>query len=423
MTPSSVWKYCANDAPQTARVTESSRVDVVVVGAGYFGITAALALAAGGASVAVLEAGALGEGGSGLNGGQLIPGLKRSPSELIAQLGHARGEAVIRFVMGTAAHVFELVGRHGIECDAQRHGWIQAAVSASVLPKMKLRAAESNQWGGDAKVLDEQELRALIGNCPSVYCGGWLDRRAGTLHPLNYLYGLARAAQASGARIFTQSRVTAITSGGQLWRVGLAHGPMLTANAVLMGTNAYADNLWPGLRQSMLAANSLQIATAPLAAPVLAAILPQRQAVSDGRRVMNYYRVGPQGRFMIGGRGPFGEARQRHYGDLLRDALKLFPQLRGVPIEQRWVGKVALTRDFLPHVHQPMPGLWLVLGCNGRGVGLMSALGTALGQQLLGRTATQPFEVSRLRPLPLHRLHKLYAGGLIQWFRLLDRLG
>jgi hypothetical protein len=64
----------------------------------------------------------------------------------------------------------------------------------------------------------------------------------------------------------------------------------------------------------------------------------------------------------------------------------------------------------------------MVVGCNGRGVGLMSALGTALGQQLLGRGAMQPFEVSPVRPLPLHSLHRLYAGALIRWFRLLDRL-
>ena len=423
MTPSSVWKYCASEAPQAARLTESLRVDVAVIGAGYAGITAALALATGGASVAVIEAGALGGGGSGLNGGQLIPGLKSSPSELIAMLGPERGAAVVRFVMGTADHVFELIRRHRIDCDAQRHGWIQAAVSPAVLPQMRSRATESSQWGGEGVVLDAREVKALIGSRTGVYCGGWLNRRAGTLHPLNYLYGLVRAAQAAGARIFAQSMATAITGDARRWQVGLAHGPTLTASEVLICTNAYADNLWPGLRQSMLAANSLQIATAPLAPQVLATLLPQRQAVSDGRRVMNYFRIGPLGRFMIGGRGPFGAARQRHYDDLLRDALNIFPQLRGVPIEQRWVGKVALTRDFLPHVHQPRPGLWLTLGCNGRGIGLMSALGTALGEQLLGRAATQPFEVSPVRPLPLHRLHRLYAGALIQGFRLLDRLG
>ena len=419
----SVWRVSAVEAPATAPLAESARVDVAVIGAGYAGITAALALANGAARVAVLEAGALGVGGSGLNGGQVIPGLKNSPSELMAMLGPERGEAVIRFTMGCADVVFDLVQRHGIDCDAQRRGWIQAAVSPAAWPVMQRRAAESNQWGGDAMVLDAQQTQALIGSHAGAYCGGWLNRRAGTVHPLNYLYGLVRAAQSAGAMIHTGSRAVDIKGNSGRWQVTLAHGPTLTADKVLVCTNAYADDLWPGLRQTMLAAASLQIATAPLPEAVLAGIMPQRQAVSDARRVMNYYRIGPRGQFMIGGRGPFRQAQPRHFQELVRDAHRLFPQLRGVPIGNCWAGRVALTRDFLPHIHQPKSGVWLALGCNGRGIGLMSALGTALGLQLLGRTATHPFEVSPLRPLPLHRLHRLYAGGLIRLFRLLDRLG
>ncbi len=423
MDSASVWRASSAEAPATPPLTESGRVDVAVIGAGYAGITAALALANGAARVAVLEAGALGEGGSGLNGGQVIPGLKICPSELMAMLGPEHGAAVIRFTMGCADVVFDLIQRHGIECDARRGGWIQAAVSPAALPVMQRRAAESNQWGGDAIALDAQQAQALIGSRAGAYCGGWLNRRAGTVHPLNYLYGLVRAAQSAGATIHTGSRATAIRSNSGRWQVTLAQGPTLTADAVLVCTNAYADGLWPGLRQTMLAASSLQIATAPLPDAVLASILPQQQAVSDARRVMNYYRIGPRGQFMMGGRGPFGHAQPRHYDEVVRDAHQLFPQLHDVPIENHWAGRVALTRDFLPHIHQPKAGVWLALGCNGRGIGLMSAFGTALGQQLLGRGATQPFEVSPLRPLPLHRLHRLYAGGLIRLFRLLDRLG
>ena len=419
----SVWQVDAGAAPPTTQLAEPGHVDVAIIGAGFAGISAALALSEGGARVTVLEAHELGQGGSGLNGGQVIPGLKLSPSELLARFGPERGAAVVRFVMGTADVVFELVQRHGIECDAHRHGWIQGAVTAATMPAMAARAAEMNQWGGDAVVLDANEMNRRIGSHPGAYRGGWLNRRAGTVHPLNYLYGLVHAAQRAGAQICTRSRAVGITTRAGRWQVALSHGPALTADAVLLCANAYADGLWPELRESILAANSLQVATVPLPYAVLSGILPERQAVSDGRRVMNYYRIDPGGRFMIGGRGPFGTVMGRHYDELVRDMLRLFPQVRGTPIEHAWEGRVALTRDFLPHVHQPKPGVWLVIGCNGRGVGLMSALGTALGRQLLGRGATQPFEISPLRPLPLHRLHRLYAGGLIRWFRLLDRLG
>ena len=422
MTFASVWMSDANDEPQTTQLLESRRVDVAVIGAGYMGITAALALAMGGAQVVVVEKAGLAQGASGLNGGQVIPGLKRGPSELIAQLGQERGAAVIQFVIRSAESVFELIRKHDIDCDAVRCGWVQAAVSRSALPELTARAAEFNQWGGDAAVLDRHEVHTQLGSREGVYCGGWLNRNAGTIHPLNYLYGLVHAAQMAGATIYTESNAAQITMRGQHWQVGLAHGPTVIANGILVCTNAYADNLWPGLRQSIIPASSLQIATAPLPASLLAKILPRRHAVSDSRRVMNYFRIGPQGRFIFGGRGPFRDARRRDYDELGRAMVRLYPQLKDVPVEHRWAGRVALTRDYLPHVHQPKPGLWLALGCNGRGIGLMSALGTSLGAQLLGRTATHPFAVSPLRPLPFHRLHKLYAGSMIQYYRLLDRL-
>jgi glycine/D-amino acid oxidase-like deaminating enzyme len=423
MSTSPVWTTGANPAPAAVRLTESARADVAVVGAGYLGVTAALALAAGGARVVVVERGTLAEGASALNGGQVIPGLKRGPSGLIAQLGRERGEAVARFVMRSADQVFGLIQRHGIDCSAVRSGWIQAAASPAALPEQRARVAEINARGGAAVLLDAHELQRLLGSRAGAYCGGWQNREAGTLHPLNYLYGLVRAALAGGARICTQSEAVQVTWQAPAWQVRLAHGPVLSAAQLLVCTNAYSDDLWPGLRQSILPASSLQIATAPLPATLLAQILPQGQAVSDSRRVMNYFRIGPQGRFMIGGRGPFRAARRSDYDGLIRAMWRLYPQLRGTAVEHCWEGRVALTRDFLPHVHQPRPGLWCVLGCNGRGIALASALGTAIGNQLLGRADTHPFAVTPLRRLPLHGLHRLYAGGLIQYFRLLDRLG
>ncbi|MBS0388827.1 MAG: FAD-binding oxidoreductase [Proteobacteria bacterium] len=423
MIAASVWTNQAGAAPKTGALPGPLRVDVAVVGAGYLGTTAALALAAGGARVAVLERGELGQGASGLNGGQVIPGLKRSPAEIEAQLGRERGGAVNRFVLRSADAVFELVARHGIECGAVRNGWIQAAASHAAWLQQRARVNEINERGGNATLLDARELQQLLGVRAGAYAGGWLNRDAGTLHPLNYLYGLARAALAAGVHLHTQSPVVGLQGQAPAWQLRLAHGPVVTAGQVLICTNAYSDDLYPGLRQSILPATSLQIASAPLAPELRAQILPQGQAVSDSRRVMNYFRIGPQGRFMIGGRGPFRAARRSDYDGLVSAMHRLFPQLRDVPVEYRWAGQVALTRDFLPHVHQPRPGLWCVLGCNGRGVALASALGTAIGEQLLGRPGTHPFEVTPLRRLPLHNLHRLYAGGLIQYFRLLDRLG
>src|SRR5262249_32835697 len=137
MQAASVWRSNVSAAPPTAPLAESGHVDVAIIGAGFTGVSAALTLAEGGARVAVLDARELGQGGSGLNGGQVIPGLKLDPSELFARFGPERGASMVRFVMGTADALFEQVARHGIDCDVQRHGWIQAAVTPAALPAME----------------------------------------------------------------------------------------------------------------------------------------------------------------------------------------------------------------------------------------------------------------------------------------------
>lgn len=419
----SVWSASATPAPSLARLDESLRADVLVIGAGYLGVTAALALAGAGARVVAVDRGNLDDGASALNGGQVIPGLKLGPAALIRQLGREQGEAVNRFMADAADLVFELVRKHGIDCSPVRSGWIQAAASPAAWAEQRAHVAEINERGGDAELLDAQAMRRLLGTPTEIYSGGWINRRAGTLHPLNYLRGLVRAAIGAGARVHAQSQAVEIRWQAPTWQVRIAHGPVITAPQVLICTNAYTDDLWPGLRQSILPASSLQIATAPLSEDLRAQILPQGQAVSDSRRVMNYFRVDPQGRFVIGGRGPFRGARDDDYRGLVRAMARLYPQLRDVVVEHGWSGRVALTRDFFPHVHQPRPGLWCALGCNGRGIALSTTLGTALGAQLVGRPNAHPFAVTPLRRLPLHGLHRLYAGALIQYYRLLDRLG
>lgn len=418
-----VWYEGCSPKPPTQQLQESVHADVAVVGAGYTGLSAALAVAEQSGSVVVLEQAGLGEGASGMNGGQLIPGLKPSATEVADILGRPQAETILALASDCVSLVERLVARYQIACQLRRDGWIQAASSKTALSVMAQRVQELNQQGGNDQLLDAEEVRSLIGCRDGQYFGGWLNRRAGSLHPLNYLYGLAKAAQSLGAAIYTDSRVAHITKQGDGWRIELAHGPVVTARQVLICTNAYSSNLWPDIHKTIIPATSMQIATDPLPAELQAEILPHGQAVSESKRVMNYYRVDPAGRFIFGGRGPFREQLEsQHYSGLVTSMHHLFPQLQHMEIKYQWAGKVAITADYLPHIHEPAAGLSIALGCNGRGVGLMTALGRALGQRAIGGHQDFPFDSGPLRPLPLHRLHKLYASGLIQYYRLLDRL-
>lgn len=419
--PNSLWAATAVAGIETAPLAVDCRADVVIVGAGYTGLVTALYLAEAGVDVCVLDAGEPGWGASGRNGGQVIPGLKYDPEQLLARFGDERGQALIDAAGGAADEVFNLIERHAIQCDATRKGWIQPAASTTSMRAIEQRAEQWRQRGVAVELLDQAAVTQRIGS--SNYLGGWVDPRAGSLHPLSYARGLARIASEKGARIHGSSRVTGLRRHDGRWQLSTAQGANVSAERVLLATNGYSDELLPGLRQTLIAANSFIVATKPLPQSLRESILPGGEVCSDARRLLLYFKQDAQGRLLLGGRGPFSEpSRQADWEHLERSLTGLFPQLAGTPIEYRWSGRVALTQDFLPHLHEPAPGISCLLGYNGRGVALSTALGRRLALRLMGKNEVFPFPVSPVRQIPLHRLQRLYLGAGIAWYRLLDAL-
>lgn len=394
--------------------------DVIIVGGGIMGLSTALHAARAGLSVQVLDADAIGQGASGLNGGQVIPGLKYDPEWLIEHFGKERGEALVEFAASTADAVFDVIRNEKLAVPFTRNGWIQAAHTETAL---KAAANRDRQWrarGADVRLLDQAEIAAMTG--ARGYLGGWLDRRAGVIDPLSYTLELARVASAAGAGIAEQQRVVRLAKEVGVWRVSTQSGAELRARSVVLATNAYTDGLLPGLAQTIVPLHSFQIATAPLPVDLAASILPGGQAVSDSRRILVYYRKSSDGRLVLGGRGRM--ALPSSAGDwvhLERALIRLYPALAGIAIEKRWFGRVALTPDHLPHLHEPEKGLLAVVGCQGRGVGLMSALGKRMANYLASGDARQlPFPLSPIRPIPFHAFRQVGVAAAITWYRMLD---
>jgi glycine/D-amino acid oxidase-like deaminating enzyme len=418
----SLWADTAEPAPPTTALQASASADVAIVGGGYTGLSAALRLAEGGAGVLVLEAGAIGGLASGLNGGQVIPGLKQDPEEIVALFGHERGERLIEFVGRTADIVFDLIARHQIPCNATRFGWIQAAHSPDALTIIRRRVEQWQRRGAPLEMTDRASTAAMIGS--DAYFGAGIDRRAGNLQPLSYARGIARAAIAAGARLHTDTRAVAIARDRGRWNVTTAGGAVVNAERVLLCTNGYTDNLWPALRRTVIAANSFQIATPPLPDDLRRAILPGGHAVSDTRRLLRYFRRDVSGRFLMGGRGPFRDPRgPEDFAHLQAAMIDVFPALRDIEPELCWGGRVALTRDHLPHLHEPANGVTAFLGYNGRGVGLATAAGLALGDHLLRpHEHTFPFPATRIQPIPFHGLKRLYVATVVAYYRFRDAM-
>jgi len=417
----SLWAASAPPPVPAPPLAGESRADVCIVGAGYTGLSAALRLAEGGASVAVLDAEAPGWGASGRNGGQVIPGLKHDPDELLALFGPEDGGAMVQASAAAADLVFALIGRYGIECEAVRTGWLQPAHVPAALPLLRRRHAALARHGFDVGWLEAGDVARLLGR--ERYHGGWIDRRGGSVQPLGYARGLARAALGLGVRLHGASRATALKRHGLAWHVSTPGGRVV-AEQVLLATNGYTDGLWPGLKRTVVPVLSVQVASEPLSENLRRSFLPERQTVSDTHRLLWYYRTDAAGRAIMGGGGSAYAADLPRLAEGLRRRLRaLLPEAAELRFRHAWGGRVALTPDHLPHLHELAPGLMAGLGYNGRGVAMATMLGHVMAERALGlATPRWRFPAAPPKPFACHALHGPAVTAVRMYYRLRDRL-
>ncbi len=416
-----VWKLSAPQDQSWPGLQDDIRVDVAVVGAGFCGLSAALHLAQSGASVALLEQHSPGWGASGRNGGQVIPGLKLDPDELLSLMGEETGESLISSVGSAPDLVFSLIQRFDIQCDAQRSGWIQLATGKRGLAQIESRV---NQWQSrqvDIDFLAEKKIGEFTG--ARGYVGGLIDRRGGNLNPLAYARGLARAAAENNVSVFANSPMLSLTRENELWKIKSTSG-MLNADKVLICTNAYTDRSWPGLKKTIIPFVSGAIATEPLPDDLRATILPHGQAAADNSRLLSWFGFDRDGRFIFGGRtGKWSEtADPKDFKNRVSRMHEVFPQLKNTAIKHYWSGKVALTVDHLPHVHELAPGVYAGLGFNGRGVAMATLMGKTLSQHCLKGADAEPiFPISPHKTIPFHSVRRPVVQSVVWWKKFMDQ--
>jgi len=417
LSDASLWEATAPAAPDTPSFQGALHADVAIVGAGFTGLSAALHLAEAGRDVVVIDAQAPGWGASGRNGGQVIAGVKYDPDVLEQK----HGPAMVATVGSGPGLVFELISKHAIECNPVRNGWLQLAVSESTMRVASARAAQWQARGAPVRVLDAPEAARLSGS--SIYAGGWLDGRGGTVQPLAYARGLAAAAQRFGARIFGASPATGLNREGDGWHIETPQGEVRAAT-VILATNAYADRLHDRLRRSVVAVPSYQIATDPLPEALRAQILPEGHSVSDMRRLLRYFRTDSQGRLVMGARGVYGDApAAQAMRRQLHAVREIYPQAAGLAFPYRWGGMVAVTPDHMPHLHALAPGLLAGLGYNGRGVAMATLMGKLLADWAAGAAPEAlGFPVTQVMPLRLHAFSRLGVRAAVQYFAVRDSM-
>jgi glycine/D-amino acid oxidase-like deaminating enzyme len=396
-----LWDATAPAAPVTYTLDRDVDADVVIVGAGFTGCSAALHLAQRGARVIVLEQHEIGFGGSGRNVGLVNAGMWVMPDELPRVLGEKYGERLLVQLGSAPSVVFDLIDRFAIECDATRNGTLHCAVGRSGLQEITERARQWQARGADVVLLDARQTALLVGT--TCYDGALLDRRAGTIQPLAYVRGLAKAAMDLGASVFTGSAALRREESAGRWRIATARGTV-TADCVLLTGDVYSTAVAAAIEREQVKLPYFQMATAPLSASVRRSILPEGQGAWDTKQILSSFRFDRSNRLIFGSVGALrGGGAGIHRAWIRRELARLFPQLGDVTLDYEWFGMIGMTSDALPRLHVHDRSVFSISGYNGRGIGPGTVMGRDLARLALGEVALEELAlpVTQLSPASL----------------------
>ncbi|MBI1383880.1 MAG: FAD-dependent oxidoreductase [Rhizobiales bacterium] len=415
---SSYYAASANRRTDFAPLEGETNADVAVVGAGFTGLSAAIALAERGHRVALIEANRIGWGASGRNGGQLIGGMSGSEA-FERQLGED-GRRFLRetFYEGNRI-VEERVARYGIACDLKR-GWMYAATKPRHMKWLEADCREHMDQGHPFEMVDRDRLATMLGT--RAYHGGLIDHGSGHLHPLNLAIGEADAATGLGVAVHEHSPVVGIEHG----RKAIVRTPRGSVHAdfVVLAGGAYHRLERQRLKGLLFPTGSYIVATEPLGT-LAGQLIANDVAVSNTDMVLDYFRLSGDGRMLFGGRCNYSNREPSDIAGSIRPRMvEIFPQLAGKRIEHAWGGKIGIIINRVPAIGRLAPNVFYSQGYSGHGVNFAHLAGVILAEAVTGtRGRFDLFERIRHTRIPVDGWagSQILALGMI-YYRLRDML-
>jgi glycine/D-amino acid oxidase-like deaminating enzyme len=416
--------YWLDTAPACRSVSEGpveGNVDVAVIGGGFTGLSAALALAKRGASVAVLDAGRMGGGASGRNGGQCNTGVAQDYVALYAQLGAERARGCYRAYASAVETVERLIRDEQIDCDYLASGKLKLAAKPHHLEHLE-KTAEliRREVDPDVELIGRDRIRSEVGS--DSFYGGLLQKHGGQMHMGKFAVGLANAAVRNGARLFENASVTSIEKDGGAYRVVSARGE-LRAKQVLIATGPSRHGPFGWYRRRLAPVGSFIVVTEPLPAAELARLLPERRSYTTSRLMHNYFRVTPDARLLFGGRARFTASEQpsdAKSGRILQaNLVQMFPSLADARIDYCWGGLVDITADRLPRAGQH-DGIYFSMGYSGHGTQMSTHMGQVMADVIGGNAAANPWREFDWPAIPGHTGKPWFLPLVGTYYRIKD---
>ena len=417
--PGRSWYEDSVERPTYPALDGSRKVDVLVVGGGFTGLSAALHLARTGVQVAVLEAHRFGDGASGRNGGQMGTGQRLWPMEIEAAYGFERSKALFDLAEEAKAHLTEFITANGIDAD-YREGQLSVVHKRRYLKDYRAQVEDLTTRYAYPHVsfMDADETADRLGS--RRYFGGIRDTGTGHINPMKLVVGSARVAAEAGAQLFENSHVERLDRrDGRIVAV-TAHGEV-SAERVLIATNAYGGGLDPQVDAHVMPIGSFIGATEPLADPD--AVLPGGESCDDSRFVVRYFRKSGDGRLLFGGREAYTSATGDIGRHIRKQIAEVYPHLADVRLSHAWGGSVGITMERLPYVRSLAPGITTIGGFSGHGVMLANFAGRLYAERVNGnRDRLADFEALRIPAFPGgRRLRAPLLFLAMTWFSLRDR--
>lgn len=411
----------AGPRPEYPSLDGDRQADVVIIGGGFTGLSAAVHLAKAGADVALIESHRFGDGASGRNGGQLGTGQRAWAEEMESEFGFTRAKALFDLAEEAKAHLFEFSSANGIEIDYMP-GQLSVAHKRRYVDDYKahaeIMATRFNY--PHIKFMDARETSERLGS--TRYYGGSRDSGTGHIHPLKLVIGTARAAAAAGAHLFEKTPATGIAAQGGKVKVTTARGT-ITADKCLIAANAYGGNLEPVSAAHIMPIGSFIGATVPLGDELK--VLPGGESVDDSRFVVRYFRKSKDNRLLFGGREVYAvnDPKDIHI-HIRKQITEIYPALKDVEITHGWGGYVGITVPRKPFVREVMPNVISVGGYSGHGVMLSNFFGKLYAETVLGnRDRLRLIEDLKIPPFPGGRRFRAPLLFLaLNWFALRDRI-